>query len=125
MPPWPPRQKPRARSFCKARRVAPASRARRGSASWVEAARARQPQAIALAVVDCADAPGLALGALRDGAEAVRLSGVDDRALSAVTDIAEQLGARVDDGPEKPLLDLMNEHDPLAACRRFLASGLE
>lgn len=38
----------------------------------VEAARARQPQAIALAVVDCADAPGLALGALRDGAEAVR-----------------------------------------------------
>lgn len=97
-------------------------------AAWfrklVEAARAQVPEAEALAVLDCADAPGLALAALRDGAEAVRLD-PDVPARAAVADIAGQLGARLDEEPAAPVLDLLDVRDPEYACRRFLGSGLE
>ena len=45
-------------------------------------------------MLDCGDAPGLALEALRDGAEAVRLRGAPE-VLAKVADIAEQYGAQL------------------------------
>ncbi|EKV26498.1 Fructose/tagatose bisphosphate aldolase [Caenispirillum salinarum AK4] len=97
-------------------------------AAWfhtlIEAARAQEPGADALPVLDCGDAPGLALAALRDGAEAVRLE-VTGSARTAVADIADQLGARLDEGPAAPVLDLLDAREPSEACRRFLSSGLE
>ncbi|WP_404378683.1 hypothetical protein [Caenispirillum salinarum] len=97
-------------------------------AAWfrtlIEAARAQVPDADALAVLDCGDAPGLALTALRDGAEAVRLEAADP-ARAAVADIADQLGVRLDEGPAAPVLDLLDARDPAEACRRFFSSGLE
>lgn len=93
-------------------------------AAWfrtlTEAALARRPDAEALPVLDCGDAPGLALAALRDGAPAVRLSGHPD-AREAVADIAMQMGARFDTAPLSPRHDLLDSPDPHAACRRFLA----
>lgn len=94
--------------------------------SWfralTEAAATRHPAAEALAVLDCGDAAGLALAALRDGAPAVRLAG-GPAARDAVADIAMQMGARFDTDAPDPHLDLLDNPDPGAACRRFL--GLE
>lgn len=74
---------------------------------------------LALPVLDCGDAPGLALAALREGAPAVRLAAPSP----ALADMAAQMGAVVDTAPADPLLDLRDVRDPAAACRRFL--GLE
>lgn len=91
--------------------------ARRAGAPWFAALTAGGgPEA--LPVLDCADAPGLALGALRAGAPAVRLD--PGPAVAAVVEMAAALGALVDTAPAAPLLDLRGERDPAAACRRFL-----
>lgn len=96
-------------------------------AAWfrklIETARAQVPDIEAHAVLDCADAPGLALAALRDGAEAVRLD-PDLPAWSAIADIATQYGAWLDDGATPLALDLLDARDPLEACRQFLRNGL-
>ena len=70
------------------------------------------------AVLDCGDAPGLALGALRIGIPAVRLQ-ASAEVLARVADIAGQLGGRVDHD-DGPALDLKDERDPEGACRRWL-----
>lgn len=72
----------------------------------------------ALPVLDCGCAPGLALAALRAGAPVVRLEA--PVGAPGLLDIARQLGALVDTAPAPPLLDLRQEGDPAAACRRFL-----
>lgn len=84
-------------------------------------ARAAFPQAKATAVVDCGDAPGLALAALRQGAEAVRLDAAP-AVLAKVAEIAGRRGGRLD-REDTPALDLLEHADPLAACRGWLAKG--
>ena len=56
------------------------------------------------AVLDCGDAPGHALAALRAGVKAVRLSAAPE-VTAAVADIAEKLGARLETVPSA-VLDL-------------------
>lgn len=97
-------------------------------AAWfrtlVTAARQAFPDVSAGSIIDCGDAPGLALAALRDGAEAVRVD-APPRALAAIEEIAGQLGARLSRRPPEALLDLYGVADPEDSCRRFLATGLE
>ncbi|MBL6957762.1 MAG: hypothetical protein ISR52_02190 [Rhodospirillales bacterium] len=71
-----------------------------------------------LAVLDCGDEPGLAMGAMRHGIEAVRLHArpeIQDK----LADIATQRGVIVFDH-DGPVLDLLDMADPLAACRAWL-----
>ncbi len=75
------------------------------------------------AAIDCGDDAGTAQGALRIGWKAVCFSGpspVRDK----LADIATQCDARIlaaDAGG--PALDLLDDPDPAAQCRRFLAAG--
>lgn len=74
-------------------------------------------------VLDCGDAPGHALAALRAGVKRIRLRGPSD-VLARVADIAGQYGAVLDDDDE-PALDL--ERVPparrAALCRDWLLAG--
>jgi len=86
----------------------------------VRAARAEFPKANATAVLDCGDAPGHALAALRAGCRAIRFEGRG--ALRAkIAAIAKQSGAVLREG-RAPALDLLAEPDPAAACRAWLGS---
>jgi len=101
-----------------------------GAAAWLgprffkamtDAARAEYPEVAADAVLDCGDAPGHALAALRAGIPAVRLVApkpVRDK----VADIAGQCGARLDRDRRRPL-DLFDLPEPEAACRAWLAGA--
>jgi fructose/tagatose bisphosphate aldolase len=84
----------------------------------VRAASAEFPQVRVTAVLDCGDAPGYALAALRAGVRAIRVS--CGRTVHAkIAAIAKQYGAVLRDG-NGAALDLLNENDPAAACRRWL-----
>jgi hypothetical protein len=61
----------------------------------IRAVRTERPAAAVDAVLDCGDAPGLALNALRHGAEAVRLD-APAPVLNKVRAIAAETGARVE-----------------------------
>ncbi len=87
----------------------------------IEAARRQIPQARSLAVLDCGAAPGLAVAALRAGAEAVRLTGAP-AVLDKLADIAAQLGAAMLREMPAGSLDLRGHPDPRAAARAFLSS---
>jgi hypothetical protein len=90
--------------------------------AMIEAARAEVPDTQAASVLDCGDAAGLALDALRHGARAVRLLARDD-VLARVADIAGQMGAIVEAGPSPgDALDLGVACEPLDAARNFLAA---
>jgi hypothetical protein len=93
-------------------------------AAWfqevVKLARAEYPAADIEASLDCGDAPGHALAALRQGLERVRLS-VRPLVRAKVAAIARKSGAALDDA-RGPVLDLLNADDPEAACRRWLAN---
>lgn len=84
-------------------------------------AAAERPEARWEAVLDCADKPGHVLAALRQGATTVRFTGPKQTAAKLVA-IAEQSGARILTG-RIAALDLLDEADPLAACRAWLAGG--
>jgi len=86
----------------------------------IEAARRARPEASFLAVLDCADMPGFALGALRIGIEAVAFAG-PARVVAKLADIAEKEGCRLLRRRPRRLLDLGESLDPLAACRSWLA----
>jgi hypothetical protein len=85
----------------------------------VERALATQPGVAATAVLDCGDAAGHAMGALREGLKALLFKGADEVA-ARLADIAGRSGAVLLREPP-PALDLAGERDPLAACRRWLA----
>ena len=68
-------------------------------------------------VLDCADAPGHALAALRAGCRAVGIV-APKPTLARLDAIAQSLGGRLDSAP--PALDLLEAGDPLAACRSIL-----
>ena len=66
-------------------------------------------------VLDCGDAPGYALAALREGLRHLHVAGrADVRAKLAA--IAEEYGAALHPGPP-PELDLRDRLDPAASCR--------
>lgn len=77
------------------------------------------PQAQVTAVVDCADAPGLALALLRRGIDRVRVDGTEET-LRRIADIARQGGAAIAGGEPEDGLDLLAAEDPRAACEAWL-----
>lgn len=90
--------------------------------AMIEAARRQTPSSVeSLAVLDCDAAPGLALAALRAGAEAVLLTG-PPAVLDKVADIAAQLGAALLRERPPDTLDLLDRPDPRAASLAFLAA---
>lgn len=89
--------------------------------AMIEAARRRTPAARSLAVLDCGAAPGLALAALRAGAEAVLLTGAP-AVLDKVADIATQLGSTLLREMPVDTLDLRGHPDPQAAALALFVS---
>lgn len=90
-------------------------------ARMVALAREEHPDAEVEAVLDCGDAPGLALAALRTGLRAVNVRAATE-ALARLDDIARQHGARlVPEAECRPALDLAGHGEPLAACRDWLS----
>ena len=85
----------------------------------VELARGEFPTAEIEASLDCGDAPGYALAALRQGLRLIRLRG-PRRTVGKIEAIAAQYGAALDDD-DGPVLDLLEIADPGAACRDWLA----
>ncbi len=86
----------------------------------IEAAEAAAPGAEVLWVLDCGAAPGLALGAVRAGIPALRLS-APKAVRSKVAEIAAAAGCRLIEGGAGPRLDLLDAADPEAEVSRFLA----
>lgn len=94
-----------------------------GAGFWtalIAAAREAYPKARVTAVLDCGAEPGLALAAIRAGAEAIRC-----RARKPVRDklaaIARRAKVRFIDGPRGTMCELLNEADPAAAVAACLA----
>lgn len=85
----------------------------------VDVACERWPDVPVTAVLDCADAAGHALGALRIGIGVIRFRG-RRTVRRKLADIAAQQGARLDNDRRKAL-DLLDRPDPLADCRKWLA----
>ena len=84
----------------------------------VRRARAKVPAAKSEAVLDCGNAPGVALEALRAGAEAVRFGG-RPAVRKKIADIAAAHGAQL--FTVRPqALDLLDAIDVHAACRAWL-----
>ena len=85
----------------------------------VAQARNAFPDVSVTAILDCDDAPGHVLGALRAGVKAVRFTGRADVALK-LADIAMAQGA-VLITEDVETLDLRAHRDPVAACKDWLA----
>lgn len=100
---------------------APGAAASAGAAWFREVAAraaARHPSVAMTAVLDCADRPGDALGALSAGIGAILFTGRPDVA-ERLADIAAQRNARLLTAlPEA--LDLRGVRDPRRACRNWL-----
>ena len=73
-------------------------------------------------VLDCADAPGHALAALRAGCRRIRLRAAAEP-FNRVAAIAARWGAEVDSVPPAEVLDLLGVMDAPAACRDYLKKG--
>ncbi len=76
------------------------------------------PEVPLRAVLDCGGDPGLVLNALRQGIEAVRVQ-APPKVCKRLADIARRWGA-VLDTDRGEALDLIDEKDPVAACRAWL-----
>lgn len=86
----------------------------------VRRARAKVPAARSEAVLDCGDAPGVALEALRAGVEAVRFGGRPS-VRKKIAEIAAAHGAQL--FTVRPqALDLLDAADARAACRAWLGA---
>jgi len=100
---------------------APGGAAHAGAAWFdqvIRAAQAEIPEAKVNAILDCDDAPGFALGALRAGIKVIRFVGRED-VTSRLADIAAACGARLVTEPVETL-DLRGHKDPASACRAWL-----
>ncbi len=84
----------------------------------VAAARKAYPEVEVTAVLDCGDDPGLAMGAMRHGVDAVSISNIPE-IRAKLRDIADQRGVKVYE-EEGPVLDLVDMTYPLAALRAWL-----
>lgn len=87
-------------------------------AAMLGALRAEFPGLDLTGVLDCGDAPGHALAALRQGIRHIRFSG-RGRARARLAAIADACGAELM-GPARGALDLGATADPEAACRARL-----
>jgi fructose/tagatose bisphosphate aldolase len=85
----------------------------------IEKAGREFPDVSVAAILDCDDASGHALGALRGGVKAVRFTGRADVA-AKLADIAAAQGAVLITG-DIATLDLRAHRDPVAACKAWLA----
>jgi hypothetical protein len=94
-------------------------------AGWFKAvidlAQSANPGVDFTAVLDCADLPGLALGAFRVGIKAVCFTGAA-RVAAKLADIAAQDGRELRRRRPSQTLDLHHEPDPLTSCRRWLST---
>ena len=94
-----------------------------GGPAWfdnvVRHARAECPHARVTAILDCDDAAGYTLGALRYGIKHVRFDGRAD-VTAKLREIAAAQGATLIT-EEFATLDLRGARDPLATCRTWLA----
>jgi hypothetical protein len=88
----------------------------------VETARGELPSVACSSVLDCGDAPGIVLAALRQGLRRVRFTGPAATA-ARLADIAAQCHAVLERAPLEPALDLLDQSDPAALCRAFLAEA--
>jgi hypothetical protein len=86
----------------------------------VETVRGEFPGAVFSSVLDCGDAPGTVLAALRQGLRRVRFTGPTATA-ERLADIAAQCHAVLEREPLEPALDLLDQDDPAPLCRAFLA----
>ena len=86
----------------------------------IEAAAASFPGVEFSSVIDCGDAAGMVLAALRQGLPRVRFTG-PAATTERLGDIAGQCNAKIEQGPLEPVLDLLDRHDAVALCRAFLA----
>ncbi|MHB1219426.1 MAG: hypothetical protein ACYC1L_14625 [Alphaproteobacteria bacterium] len=86
----------------------------------VRRARAKAPTAKSEAVLDCGNAPGLVLGALRAGAEAVRFGGRSS-VRKKIAAIAAAHGARLLTVRPRAL-DLLDAADARTACHAWLVA---
>ena len=84
----------------------------------IKVAVSEYPDADIIAVLDCGDAPGVALAALRLGVKAVRID-TDNATREKLAEIAEQSDAIVDTWSGTSL-DLLDTDDPHQACRNWL-----
>jgi len=73
-------------------------------------------------VLDCGSEAGTTLAALRHGLARVRFTG-SEAALQPLREIAQELGAEIETGDAPEALDLLNQRDPEAAARAYLAAG--
>ncbi len=93
-----------------------------GGAGWflemIDIVRAEYPNARIEASLDCADAPGYAMAALRRGAVMIRFRGTR-AAGEKVAQLADAHGAVLDKSRAAPL-DLSGIGDPEAACHGWL-----
>lgn len=87
----------------------------------IEQAVAGQPEAEVTAVLDCADKPGHVLGALRHGFTALRFTG-RPKVRKELEKVAAAYGATLITS-KIAAVDLLEEPDPEAACRAWLAAG--
>jgi len=94
-------------------------------AAWfqrvVEIAATEYPEVKMTAILDCDDAAGHVLGALRAGLRRVRYSGGGEVA-AKLAEIARSYGAELV-ADEIEAFDPRGEKDPADACRRFLAGA--
>ena len=72
------------------------------------------------AVLDCGDAAGYALAALRAGVKIIRFSG-NPSTTRKIADIAGKYGARLERAPSR-ILDTRRERDADAALRKWLTA---
>jgi hypothetical protein len=84
----------------------------------IETAQSECPEVPVTAILDCDDASGHVLGALRAGVKAVRFTGRADVA-AKLADIAASQGAVLLTG-DIETLDLRAHRDPVAACKGWL-----
>ena len=105
---------------------APAAAAH-GGAAWFQAlvatASASHPGVAVTAILDCADLPGLVLGALRTGVPHLRFTGPPEVA-ARLKALARAAGATLHDPGSftGPCLHLRGVADPVTACREWLAA---
>lgn len=102
---------------------APGAAGYAGAGWWaavVAEARAACPTAKALCILDCGAEPGLALGAIRQGVEAIRCT-VRGAARARLRSLAAAAGVAFIEGRRRRALDLATVADPDAAASAHLA----
>ncbi len=97
-----------------------------GGAAWfnevVAAARARHPGAEAETVLDCGTEPGLALGAIRAGVEAIRIK-APASVRARIAAMAGAAGCRLVPDTRIQALDLLDARDPQTEVDAWLRAA--